>query len=585
MHPIRRLIRFSRKYWKHSIAALLCILSIEAINLSFPQIIKHMIDYGLEGKHYEIVPTFALLYLGLEIFKGFIVFSRGYLLNYISQRTCYDIRNRLFDHIQRLSFSYHDEAETGQLISRSTADVEALHGFLSEGVHHLVTNTIVVTGILIVCLHMNWQLALISLSMMPLLAASVFKYSRVMGPLLASVQDQFGVMTAAIQQNLMGIRVVKSFAREEYEKQQFNKQARGLMERNLLAANTSAFYAPMLDFIAAISAAFILWYGGMQVIRGDLSVGELVAFLAYVAWFVWPVRIMGYVATVTKNAVVSSQRIFEVLDTHAETHLKDGYIDMTDCKGHVEFKNVSFHYSDGSRALSNIELDVQPGEMVALVGATGSGKSSIINLLPRFYDVSEGAVLIDNIDVRLYKLESLRRHIGIVSQETFLFSDTVYGNIAYGMPGASLDEVIEAAKVANIHDFIMTLPEHYNTEIGERGVNLSGGQKQRIAIARALLMNPPILILDDATSSVDTETEALIQKALVSLTESRTTFVIAQRGSTIKRAHKIVVLDKGRVVDIGTHGELMAKDGLYKELFQLQFGVHEMEVGNAATGL
>jgi ABC-type multidrug transport system fused ATPase/permease subunit len=383
-------------------------------------------------------------------------------------------------------------------------------------------------------------------------------------------------MTIAIQQNIMGIRVVKSFAREEHEIEKFSRQAWELLERNLKASKISAIYSPLMDFIAATGTTFILWYGGYQVIHHQLTLGELVAFNSYLAMLISPIRMMGYVVILSQNTVAAADRIFEILDTHPETHLKDGKMVLRDCSGHVEFRDVSFSYSDGSRVLSKINLEVQPGEMVALVGATGSGKSTVINLLPRFYDATEGSLLIDGLDVRQYRLETLRAHIGIVSQETFLFGDTVRENIAYGNPDASLEDVIEAAKAANIHDFIESLPDGYETHLGERGINLSGGQKQRVAIARALLMNPPILILDDSTSSVDTETENLIQKALVSLIESRTTFVIAQRISTVKRADKIVVLDKGRIVETGKHDELLAKGGAYAEIYRLQFGGQDL---------
>jgi ABC-type multidrug transport system fused ATPase/permease subunit len=340
-----------------------------------------------------------------------------------------------------------------------------------------------------------------------------------------------------------------------------------------------------MDFIAAFGITLVIAYGGYLVIHKSLTVGDFIAFYIYVGWIVWPIRITGYVTQLTKNAVVSADRIFEILDTHAETHMRDGKIELKDCSGHVEFRDVSFSYSDGSRALSGVSLDIAPGEMVALMGPTGSGKSSVINLLPRFYDTTEGALMIDGRDIREYRLESLRKSIGIVSQETFLFGDTAYENIAYGRPGVPLEEVIAAAKAANIHDFIASLPDEYDTRIGERGVNLSGGQKQRIAIARAILMNPPILILDDATASVDTETESIIQAALSALTKSRTTFVVAQRVSTVKRADKIVVLDKGRIAEVGTHEQLLAQAGLYSEIFRLQLMGHESEVTNATTGL
>ena len=575
MRTIRRLLSYAKKYWLWAILTVSCMLAFTGLGMLAPQPLRLIIDRCLRGGESNLLPYYALAIIAIAIVRGIFQFGQMYLTEFVAQRTIYDIRNRLFDHIQRLSFSYHDEAETGQLISRATSDVEMLRRWLGHGLLHLLSDGLIFIGILIFCLYSNWQLALVSLSCMPFLIAAVFRYGWKIKPLFTAVQNQRGELTAVIQQNLMGIRVVKSFAREEHEIGKFGKRAQELLDRTIDTVRVSAFYSPMMDFFAAISAALILWYGGMQVMRGSLSLGQWVAFNAYLAMLISPVRIMGWVVNQTQNAVASADRIFEILDTHPEVHLKDGRIEMTGCEGRVEFRDVSFSYSDGSRVLSNVNLEVNPGEMVALVGATGSGKSTIINLLPRFYDVTEGAVLIDGTDIREYQLTSLRQYIGIVSQETFLFGDTARENIAYGRPETELDEVIDAAKSANIHEFIDSLPDGYETRIGERGVNLSGGQKQRVAIARALLMNPPILILDDSTSSVDTETEALIQKALVSLTESRTTFVIAQRLSTVKRANKIVVLDKGRIAECGTHEELLAKGGLYTEIYRLQFGGQE----------
>ncbi|MHB1456411.1 MAG: ABC transporter ATP-binding protein [Armatimonadota bacterium] len=577
MRTIHRLLQFVSRYWLWIVLTLFCTLAANGLALYLPKIMQRMIDESIEPKQYALLPILCYTLLGLSILKGVLGFGAMYLTSFVAQRTTYDIRNRLFDHIQRLSFTYHDEAETGQLISRSTSDIEALLTFLGDGITNLTSNVLIFFGVLILCLVMNWQLALVALSTMPFLVTAVFKYSSKVRPIYTAIQDQYGRLTTSIQQNLVGIRVVKAFAREEYEISKFAKESKVLLEKVMDSVKVNAFYGPMMDFIAAAGTTFILWFGGMQVVNHRLTIGEFVAFNTYLSMIIWPVRIMGWVVNIVQNAIASANRIFEVLDTHPETHLKDGKIEMQQCKGEVEFRDVSFVYQDGSRALSKISFKAEPGEMVAFLGGTGSGKSTLINLIPRFYDATEGSVFIDGHDVKKYRLGSLRRFVGIVSQETFLFGDSVKGNIAYARPDASLDDVIEAAKAANIHDFIASLPEGYETHIGERGVNLSGGQKQRIAIARALLMNPPILIMDDSTSAVDTETESMIQKALVSLTESRTTFVIAQRISTIRRADKIVVLDKGRVVEIGKHDELLAKGGLYCEIYNMQLGSQSNE--------
>ncbi|MCX6346208.1 MAG: ABC transporter ATP-binding protein [Armatimonadetes bacterium] len=581
MRTIRRLLGFAKPYWMVVGATIICCWITRSIMLILPQFQRRIVDECYEGGHFELLNHIVMLYIVCGIIRAIFGFGWGYLAQYVAQRTIYDIRNKMFDHIQRLSFSYHDEAETGQLISRATADADALQGFLSDGMFFILSESFAMIGLLIICFSMSWQLSLAALSMVPFLVIAVYFFSKKIGPLFAAVQQQLGERTSAIQQSFSGIRVVKAFAREEYETEKFDRESQELLARNIDAAKVQAFYGPMMDFIAAYGFAFVLWKGGVQVLDKDIKLGVMIAFMAYVMSFVWPIRMMGYITQLTKNALVSAERIFEILDMHSETHLKDGARVLKNCSGHVVFNNVSFCYTDGSRALSCISIEAKPGEMIAVMGDTGSGKSSLINLLPRFYDVAEGAVFVDGVDIRKYKLESLRRHIGIVSQEPFLFGDSIYENIAYGRPGAPFEEVVEVAKAANIHDFIDSLPDGYDTLLGERGVNLSGGQKQRVAIARALLMNPPILILDDATSSVDTETESLIQQALASLTESRTTFVIAQRVSTVKRADKIIVLNKGRLVESGFHDELMAKNGHYAELFNLQFSGQEMEDVNA----
>jgi ATP-binding cassette subfamily B protein len=584
MNIILRLLRFSAKYWPWMVLGFVGILFSTALSLATPQFIRIIIDKGIGQKNYRLIPYYALSIVGVTLVRGIFAFLQNYSSEYAANRTVYDVRNRLFDHIQHLSFTYHDEAETGQLISRATADADALRSFLGMGLLNLFANAVMVAGITVVLLTMNRSLALITIATLPFLVAVALTYRERVRPLFISVQDQIGRLTIAIQQNLMGIRVVKSFAAEDYETAKFSGEANDLLSRNLAAARTSNFFGPLMDFITAIGTTFILWYGGRQVVEGRLTLGEFVAFITYLMMIFWPVRILVWVVGVAQSAVAAGDRIFEILDTHPEAHLRDGTVELTDCKGHVEFKDVSFRYDGGGIVLRNINLDVQPKEMVAFIGPTGSGKSTIINLIPRFYDVTEGAVLIDGLDIKEYRLESLRRQIGIVSQETFLFSDTVHGNIAYGRPGAPMGMVVEAAKTANIHDFILTLPKGYETRVGERGVNLSGGQKQRIAIARALLMDPPILIMDDSTSSVDTETESLIQEALESLTKSRTTFVIAGRISTVKRADRIVVLDKGRIVEMGTHKELLMQGRLYSQIYRMQFGGRE-EQGNGAAGI
>ncbi|MCX6376457.1 MAG: ABC transporter transmembrane domain-containing protein, partial [Armatimonadetes bacterium] len=360
MLTIRRLLIFARKYWHWIGLTLVCMLTFTGLGLLAPQPLRLIIDRCLRGGDYHLLPYYALAIIVIAIVRGIFQFGQLYLMEFVAQKTVYDIRNRLFDHIQHLSFSYHDEAETGQLISRATADVDVLRRWLGHGLMHLLSDGLIFIGILVLCLSINWQLALVALSCIPFLIVAVFKYSGTSRPLVTAGQNQRGEMTAAIQQNLMGIRVVKSFAREDHEIGKFGKEAHELLERTLDTARVSAFYSPIMDFIAAISTAFILWYGGMQVVRGELSLGQWVVFNTYLAMLISPVRMMGWVVNQTQNAVASADRIFEILDTHPEVHVKDGNVEMRQCRGEVAFQNVSFSYGDGSRVLSNINLEVQP---------------------------------------------------------------------------------------------------------------------------------------------------------------------------------------------------------------------------------
>ena len=569
MRTLSQIFSYTKKYWLlFSTACIFMILGV-ATNIVWPKIQQYVIDNCLVNKEFDRLWVYSAILIGIFLLKGIFQFCQNYCVEMVSQLSVYDIRNKLFDHIQRLSFTYHDEAETGQLISRSTADVEALRQLFGPGVVNIFVNFLMAIAILIMCFSMNWQLSILSLSVMPILAITVFKYSRKIGPMYTKVQDQLGEMTSAIGQNIMGIRVIKAFVREEEQTNKFNKLAWKLYDRVLNATKVSAFYGPLMDFLAILSTVLVLWFGGYQVIKNNMSIGELTTFNIYLGMLIGPVRMMSFIVAVVQNAIASAERVFEILRTRPEK-IADGKKPMKECNGKVDFKNVNLTYKDGTTALSNINLEVKSGEMVGIIGPTGCGKTSLVNLIPRFYDTSQGEVLIDDINVKDFKIETLRKHVGIVSQETFLFGDTIYANISYPKSMMPIEIVVEAAKAANIHDHIMSLPEGYNTLLGERGVNLSGGQKQRIAIARALLMNPGILILDDSTSAVDTHTEALIQDAINNVAKERTTFMIAQRVSAISGADKIVVIDKGRIVEIGNHNELIAKEGLYFDIYNSQ---------------
>ncbi|HEY3297915.1 MAG TPA: ABC transporter ATP-binding protein, partial [Armatimonadota bacterium] len=422
MHTIKRLLAFAVKYWQWIALNVLCMSVVTVVNVMWPQFKRLIIDKCFTAHHYDLLPYYAMAIIAAVIINGVVWFCSLYLTEFIAQKTVYDIRNRLFDHIQRLSFSYHDEAETGQLISRATSDVDVIRQFLGEGLLHLVMDSMLLIGVIAVCFYMNWRLAALALMTLPFLVFSVYKFRSIVGPLFTAVQDQIGDMTTAIQQNLVGIRVVKAFAREDFEVEKFSKQARDLYEKAVAASRVQAKYQPLMDLLASSGLVLVLWYGGAQVIghKHGMTLGMLVAFYEYIAMIVWPVRILGWVVMIAQWAIASGDRIFEILDTHPEVHLKDGNRELKNCRGAVEFRDVAFSYQDGGHVLKDVNLTVEPGEMVALVGATGSGKSTIINLLPRFYDVTAGSLMIDGVDIREYRVASLRRNIGIVSQETFL---------------------------------------------------------------------------------------------------------------------------------------------------------------------
>lgn len=507
----------------------------------------------------------------LALARCVTIFLNIYFIEGSAQRTCFQIRNRLFDHLQRLSFRFYDQAQTGQLMSRATSDVDSLRRFLGFGLSTILSNVVVFFGVLALCFHINPLLSLVAMVTMPAMVVTSVIYSRKLRPTYTAVQQQTANLTTALQENIVGVRLVKTFAREGLERARVAREARSLSNLNLEAARISAFYSPLLDFLTAVGATTVFLFGGWQVMHGTLKLGQLVQFNLLLFQLINPVRSLGSMLNTTQNAVASGARIFEILDMPAEVQNAPDAVPLTEVEGDVRFENVGFQYTpEDAPVLQGITLHVKPGETVAILGATGSGKSTILQLLPRFYDPTEGHLFLDGHDLRTVTLESLRANIGIVAQESFLFSESLRANIAYGKPNATETEIEAAARAAQIHDFIISLPEGYDTMVGERGITLSGGQKQRMAIARALLMNPKVLVLDDSMASVDTQTEAAIQRALALLMQGRTTFLIAQRLSTVKLADRVVVLQEGKITEQGTHDELLRKDGLYADLMRSQ---------------
>jgi ATP-binding cassette subfamily B protein len=505
------------------------------------------------------------------VLMGLFAFLQNYWAEKNSQSVAFDLRNDLFTRIQRLSFSYHDRNQTGQLMVRATDDVEKVRLFIGQGLVQLVGAFLLITGTLIILFTTNARLALVALPILPIALVLFVIFGTISQPLFTKIQQKISALNTVLQENLAGIKVIKAFAREKSEQVKFNRTADNLMKQQIVIARLFTILFPLTFLIANLGQSAILYYGGRQIINGTLTIGEWQEFSLYLVYLFFPVAMFGMIITQMGQASASAKRIFEILDAKSDVTDKPDAVPMPQVQGHVVFDHVTFRYfGGGDPVLDNVSFEVQPGQTVALLGATGSGKTSIINLLPRFYDPTEGRITIDGYDLRELCLESLRSQIGIVLQETTLFAGTIRDNIAFGKTNASMDEVIAAAKAAAAHDFIMSFPQGYDTPVSERGTTLSGGQKQRVAIARALLLNPRILILDDSTSNVDLATELQIQEALDLLMKGRTSFVIAQRISTVMNADLILVMDKGGIVASGQHEGLMLDSPIYAEIYNSQ---------------
>ena len=571
--PLVRALQFLSGYKWETIGAFIGLVLSTAGALVVPRLTQIVIDQGITLGAMTVIIWGAVGIVIAAILAAVFTYLRGYLAARASQGVAYDLRNVLYAHIQTLSFGYHDRAQTGQLLTRATSDVELVRTFISTGLVQLFSALLMMLGSLVLLLSTNWQLTLLTLPVI-LLVLGVFGFFAGKGrPLFTIVQQKLGRLNTILQENLAGIRVVKAFAREPWERERFGESNLELRDANLRVMRMFAVVMPLIFTLANLGTLTVVWGGGYQFIAGRLTIGELVAFQSYLMMTMFPIIMLGMIIMAVSQAGTGAQRIFEILDTQIEVTDRPGAGELPAIEGRVEFEEVTFRYfKEHDPVLNGVSLVAEPGETVALFGATGSGKSTIINLIPRFYDVSEGRVTVDGHDVRDVTLHSLRRQIGIVLQETTLFGGTIRENIAYGRPEASEEEIVAAAKAAEAHDFIVGFPDGYDTPVGERGVTLSGGQKQRIAIARALLIDPRILILDDSTSSVDIETEFRMRQALERLRHGRTSFIIAQRISTVQHADKVVVLEGGRVVAQGTHDELLRDSAIYTEIYcsQLQ---------------
>ncbi|MEH2072084.1 MAG: ABC transporter ATP-binding protein [Nostoc sp.] len=573
MQSIQRVVGSLSTYRWTSLGALISLLLLTSANAVTPQLFRWGIDRGITKKNLEIVLISAGWMLVTAIARGLFNFGQSYLAEAASQGVAYDLRNKIFSKIQNLSFSYHDQAQTSQLLTRVTSDIEQIRTFVSTSLIQVIGGVVTLVSIAVILLAMNWKLALITLTVVPLTGWLMARFVTRNNKLFRQVQEQLSDLNAVLQENLIGIRVVKAFVRESTERSRYTTLNDALVKANMKTISGIRDTFPFIFLLSNLVTLAVFGYGGVEVVGGRFSIGELVAFNSYLALILQPIVLIGFAAPAIAQSAASAERVYEVVDAEIEIRDRPDAIPFDTCGGRITFENVSFRYPGAaSEALKEVSFETKPNELIAVLGMTGSGKSTIMNLIPRFYDVTRGAIRIDGRDVRDFTLKSLRSRIGIVFQETTLFSGTIRENIAYAKPNATLEEVIQVAKTAQIHDFIISLPNGYETIVGERGVGLSGGQKQRIAIARTLLTDYSILILDDSTSAVDAKTAAQIQAELDGLMRQKacTTFVVAQRISTVKNADRIFLIDKGRLVAQGTHEELMQTSPLYGVILESQ---------------
>jgi ATP-binding cassette subfamily B protein len=586
MQILLRIIKMAWRYRARLVLAYISFLAAVGFALLVPQLFGTSIDRlvrfdPVDGRVMPLqvetsaLVLMALALIGVGLMRGLGNFARAYTTDSLSQKVAFDLRNLLYDKLQHLSFAFHDTEHTGNLMSKATADVEAIRQFVNQGIVRsldVLVRFIAITAIMVV---LNWKLALLSLVCVPFV---VLRSTLVLKTLRAKwlvVQGLMGEASTILQENLVGIHVVKAFAAEAHEEAKYGAKVQELRHEYFESERLQASNTAWLTLYSTFTLGMILWFGGWEVMRGNLTAGGLTKFVLYLSQLAFPIRAASRVINSFSRALSAGERLFEVLDAESPVEERPGAKTLQRARGRVCFDDVSFSYDPQTPALKQVSVEAAPGQMIAILGAPGSGKSSIVNLLPRFYDVTDGRITIDGDDIRDFTLSSLRRNVGMVQQDVFLFDATISDNIAYGIGQADFDDVVRAAKIAQLHDQIMHFPDAYDTHVGERGVTLSGGQKQRLAIARTVLLDPPILVLDDATSSVDVETERLIHEAMVAVMQGRTTFVIAHRLSTVRQADLILVLRDGEIMERGTHRDLMARRGLYHDIYELQLRPQE----------
>ncbi|CAM3804525.1 ABC transporter ATP-binding protein [Aeromicrobium ponti] len=572
METFKKLKQYYWPFKNYFMWSILFLFIVTAITAVYPMILQVTIDEVVMGGKYEWIPYLALGFIAIMAVKGAATYIHQYTGDLFGITSVYKLRNALYEKLQFLPFRYYDNAKTGDLMSRLTADVEGFRFFLSFGFSELIRFFLLILISISVMFYYSISLTIVTLITLPFLAVVTFKFDKAVHPAFRSIRKSFGRLNTKVQENISGINTVKSLSREDYEINKFNNSNRDYKDKYLFTSDIWAKYFPLMEFLGNLSVVLLLAYGGYLVMNGSLKPGELVAFYSLVWYIMWPIMNLGFIVNLFSQSKASGERLLEILEADNEIESKESSVAVERLQGEVEFRDVTLKYTEEDKgALSKITFHAQPGKIIGLIGSTGSGKTSLTQLMTRFYEPVEGEVLIDGVNVKDYSLKSLRRNIGFVLQESFLFSSSIKANIAFGKPDASMDEIIEAAKRAQAHDFIMELPEKYDTVLGERGMGLSGGQKQRIAIARAICADPSILILDDATSAVDMETEFRIQKALKEVMANRTTFIIAHRISSLKHADEIMVLENGAVAERGPHEMLLKNNGPYQRIYDIQY--------------
>ena len=569
METFKKLKNFYLPYRMYFFYSAICLLFVTSITVIYPIVLQYTIDHIVLGKQYQLVDNVAFIFIGLMIVKGIFTYIQQYYGDLFGIKSVYTLRNKLYRKLQYLPFSYYDNAKTGDLMSRLTADVEGFRFFLSFGFSELIRFVILLTASFSVMFYYSISLTLVTICLLPFLGVAVYRFDKRVHPAFRLIRQSFGELNTNVQENISGIQTVKSLSREKFQTSKFNESNGVYKNRNIETANVWATYFPLMEFIGNLSIVGLLAYGGALVMNGSVRPGELVAFFSLTSYLMWPIMNLGFVINMFSQSKASGERLLEILEEEEKVHEHAGSFSIN---GTVEFQHVSLSYpNEEKKSLENISFSASKGKVVGLIGATGAGKTSLTQLLTRFYEPTSGQILVNHRPIKEYPLSVLRKEIGFVLQETFLFSSSIGTNISYGVPGISREDIVDAAKRAQAHDFIMELPDGYDTMLGERGLGLSGGQKQRIAIARALILNPSILVLDDATSAVDMKTEREIQLALKEVMKNRTTFIIAHRLSSLRHADEILVLHEGQIKERGSHKTLIQKQGIYKNIYDIQY--------------